>query len=138
MEPSEISLRRLLPQAEAKQVLASFASLMPDQLAALLDAKGHLLAQQGAFPMADWPVAIWKALHACAANDLQDQPVYLDGVGVIGYPLSIEQQNLGWLVVDAVALAGAALQSMLVLLLKERIEKRRLARETLERYREVN
>lgn len=136
MERAEISLRRLLPQAEAKQLLASFASLMPGQLAAVLDANGHLLAQQGASPAKDWPDGIWLTLQISPTGDLEGQPAYLDGV--IGYPLCVERQTLGWLVVDALARAGAALQSMLVLLLKERIEKRRLARETLERYREVN
>lgn len=137
METSDISLRRLVSQTEAQTLLASFASLMPGQLAAVLDGDGKPVAHLGASALAEeWSVRVWTALQFRPVDEQADQPVCLEDA--VCYPLFVDRQYLGWLVVENAAPVGAAMHSTLALLLKERVEKRRLARETLDRYREVN
>jgi len=132
-----LSLKRLLPRAEAKQLLASFTHLLPGDFAALLAADGSQVGQQGSAGLPDgWPACAAKTLPGDAAGGPPDRPTSLDGAAF--YPLVVDGQRLGWLVVDRPSPAAAALQSLLRQLLSERAVARRLARETLARYREVN
>lgn len=125
-----IPLRRLLERETAETVLAAFAPLMPGAAAALIGADGRIVAGQG-----EWPRA---GLAEPLAQTAEGR------VGIVGdarlYPLSAKSQWAGALAVRGVApeVVVSCLQRSLMLLLDQALEKRDIARETLDRYREIN
>jgi sigma-B regulation protein RsbU (phosphoserine phosphatase) len=134
MKIKEIPLQRLLPIEEAESILAAFTGLLPGNTAAIFDMEGRCLAWVGPesrfFESLPDPVLAWLT----EAGDYQ--PYLLEDAAC--YPLKLDQRCLGCLVTKTPAPAAAALQNSLALLMKNAFEKRSLARETLERYREIN
>ncbi len=125
-----VSLHRLLERETATALLEAFEALMPEAAVALIGLDGRRFAGRG-----DWPRPAMSAWIAQAA------------AGQIGqmaegqlYPLVARSQTVG-----ALALRGSApeavvqcLLSSLTVLLGQALEKRDVARETLDRYREIN
>jgi serine phosphatase RsbU (regulator of sigma subunit) len=131
MAHSEIvPLHRLLERSAAQSLLEAFAALMPGAEVALLGVDGRRFAGRGEWPRAE--AAAWMAQVA-------------DGrAGQIGdarlHPVSVRSQPMGALAVRGPAPEAAlrCLRESLTLLLGQALEKREVARETLDRYREIN
>lgn len=133
MEASKVSLQRLISEKDVEALAASFAGLLVNPQIVLFNAGGELVARHGNDILPEgWAERVGAALLSAA----EDDPICLEHI--TGYPLLVDKQRMGWLVVDAPGPVGAAMQAVLVMLLQERVEKRRLASETLDRYREVN
>jgi sigma-B regulation protein RsbU (phosphoserine phosphatase) len=125
-----VPLRRLLERGVAEAFLASFERLMPGAEVALLGSDGRRFAGRG-----DWPLAEAAAWVARAAEGQ---------TGTVAdarlYPLTTKSQPVGALAVRGPVSEDVVrcLREGLNLFLDQALEKREVARETLDRYREIN
>ncbi len=124
-----ISLHSLLEKQEVSALLQEFEALMPDTEVALFQPNGKLYVGTGEWPIVD-------------LSQLVPQTSSPNGIGsdVSVRPLVVRENLVG-----ALASRGTrpqdllrALHRALSLLLAQALEKREVAGETLERYREVN
>lgn len=129
-----IPLNRLLKRSEISPLLASFAALMPQVELALLKADGNLFAHTTHWNKADF-VAITP--HLDLAVDSPDSQ-QIDGFR--WQPLRVKQKLVGLLVGQGAVSPAVfhCLHQSLTFLLIEAQEKRDVANEALERYREIN
>jgi signal transduction histidine kinase len=130
-----VTLRRALSRRETAQLIEIVAPLLPDIDLALVDMDGRLFSGKGE----------WQAQELTHAIDRlgTDQVVQVDDVLV--FSLRIDSDILGALVVRGSGLADPhqeqvvhAFRRGLTLFATQSMEKRAVARETLERYREIN
>jgi serine phosphatase RsbU (regulator of sigma subunit) len=135
MIPLGIPLQRLLKRREAAALLEEFAALLPGGDLALIGADGHLFAGSNAWTQAE----LVELLTQASAGQL----VYAGGL--LLQPLLIKSQLVGALVArdeegedGRVKHALRCLHRSLTLLLGQALKTRDLARETLDRYREIN
>ncbi|MEJ2557705.1 MAG: SpoIIE family protein phosphatase [Anaerolineae bacterium] len=135
MIPLGIPLHRLLKRREAAALLEEFAALLPGGDLALTGADGHLFVGTNAWTRAELVELLTQASDG--------QLVYAGGL--VLQPLLIKSQLLGALVArdeegkdGRVKYALRCLYRSLMLLLSQALETRDLARETLDRYREIN
>lgn len=132
--PSVVPLHRLLNRREMVAVLEEFVGIAPAVDLLLLDAEGQLFAG-----VSDW---LPDERSAWLEQARAGQPLILDGCRIV--PLLDGESLLGVLAArgplddPAVQHALRCLERSLALLLAEALEKRSIARETLDRYREVN
>jgi serine phosphatase RsbU (regulator of sigma subunit) len=138
--PLDVSLQRLLKRSEVATLLREFKALLPQGELALIGADGRVFVSTGSWPQAellDWPPQ---------ADD--ERPVWVDGF--LLESLVVESRLAGALAAhvlrvdpdaglpSAAELALRCLSHALRLLLAQALERRDLAHETLERYREIN
>jgi serine phosphatase RsbU (regulator of sigma subunit) len=120
-------LQRLLDRAEVQALLAELEAMMRGAQLALFGRNGRLFAGSG-----DWPLdAVAQAMQDGTTRQIDDCVIY---------PLHVRSSIFG-----ALAARGAtshealrAIQRSLQMLLNQALERRDVARETLERYREIN
>lgn len=125
-----VPLRRLLEREAIARLLEAFAVLAPGGDWAVVDAEGRVFVGPNSWPRA--------ALQAALAQVRDDQPTHTPAFHL--YPLLAGAQLMGALVArDPAPESGLlALRHSLTLLIAQALEKRGLAHETLERYREIN
>lgn len=130
-----IPLHRLIKPRDAEALLGEFQSLMPDADLSLVGADGRCVAGSDRWPPDD--VTRWLARARDGA------PVDIDGL--LFHPLRARDELAGALVARRLGRDRAsqdltldALQRSLDLLLSYALEKRDVANEALDRYREVN
>jgi sigma-B regulation protein RsbU (phosphoserine phosphatase) len=131
-----IPLHRLLKKQEISALLKSFSALLPEVQLAVVRLDGQLFVGNGAWP-ADQIAALLSRSSEGTAIPTRD---------FIVRPLCIRTGCVGGLVVRGpdgevppeTELVLQAFQQSLTLLLEQSLETRDLARETLERYREIN
>ena len=119
---SETPLHRLVSRQAVESLLNAFAPLLGENAVSLFDGGGRLFAGVERRAWLDDPAA-------------PDSLRVEDG---LVYPLVVNEQLLGFLAARESSPAVDALRGSLAQLLEQGQEKRSLARETLERYREVN
>jgi hypothetical protein len=126
---TNVPLRRLLDQAGVQALFANFRDLRPGSAIALFDRDGRLFAGENNGAWAE-PEALLSQIATGAREEN----------GVCVRPLVVQNRRLG-------SLAGrgpicgtglAALEQGLILILDAALKTREVARETLERYREIN
>jgi sigma-B regulation protein RsbU (phosphoserine phosphatase) len=129
----QVPLRRLLRRAELEALLGAFAGLLGGQPAAVVELDGTYVAGARA-----WPAAEVQALLARLRTG-QDSAESQGATGT-AVPLLAGEVVAGALLVgrEAPQAAWRGLQTSLALLLAQAVEKREVARETLDRYREIN
>lgn len=117
-----LRLHRLLERETVAQLVQAFAPLMPAAEVAVLGAEGRLFVGSGE----------WQGV----APHGQPNPM-ADGQLI---PLEVDSQRVGFVAArgDAPLPALQALQCGLRLLIQEALARREIARETLDRYREIN
>ena len=134
-----IPLHRLLKQREAQALLGEFAALMPEVDLALISANGRLFVGTGKWAQAELAdqaeLAEWLA-HARAGQIVRTADLLL-------HPLLANSHLVGALVARRFENPGQehavrCLHRSLAMLLAQALEKRDVAREALERYREIN
>lgn len=124
---SELSVRRLLNRRVTAEYLAQFGECMPDVTVAVLDPKANVVA-----------------IHRCAedgdGSETEAEPAWSFSV-----PLSVDHLQVGELVARGTGVeregtehALQFLHKSLIMILTRALERRTLAEETLERYREIN
>lgn len=134
--PADLPLHRLLKRQETEELLAEFASLLPETDLAVIRSDGRLFAGNGA-----WSPAAVEELLALAGTGRQTRTA-----GALVRPLRVKSQLVGALVLrshgpdpgPAAEQALGCLQHSLTLLLDQAAQTRDLVRETLDRYREIN
>jgi serine phosphatase RsbU (regulator of sigma subunit) len=135
--PDVVPLRRLLKRHAAEALLKEFKALLPGVDLALLSADGHLFAGEGEWPSVE--------LAAALAQPADSPAMPFDNL--LLYPLLAEAHLVGVLAARGLQPDSAGsmqkqvlhcLQYSLTLLLGQALETRRVAQETLERYREIN
>lgn len=137
-----IALQRLMKPAEAEALLGYFAALIPGANLALIRADGMLFA--GAGPWRNEEISVWPGERAeveLATRLTQaESGQIIEGDGFTLCPLQVNLQSVGgllaWGPVSRNSLA--ALRESLAMFLTQAYEKRAIARETLDRYREIN
>ncbi len=126
----EIPLRHLLKRQEMELLLQEFAALSPGKALALFEADG--------FPFTT--VGEWKAPDLTDALPRLRQGKRIQRSNFVALPLLVKSKFLGALLagppVNQTVLR--CLHNSLTLLLIQALETRDVARETLERYREIN
>lgn len=125
-----IPLHSLLERPQVTALLKEFEALMPGVELALIQANGQLFAGSGVWPEIDLAGILSQTSPAQIA----------EAAGFFLRPLVVETHLVGALISRG---AGSdeilrALHRCLSLLLHQALEKRDVASETLERYREVN
>jgi serine phosphatase RsbU (regulator of sigma subunit) len=135
MVPLDIPLHRLLKRREAAALLEEFAALLPGGDLALVGTDGQLFVGTDAWPRAELAELVTQA---------SDGQLVRTG-DLLLQPLLLKSQLVGALVArDEGGEDGRAehtlrcLYRSLTLLLGQALETRDLARETLDRYREIN
>lgn len=125
-----VPLRRLLEREAIARLLEAFAALAPGGDWAVVDAEGRVFVGPNSWPRA--------ALQAALALARDGQPAHTLAFHL--YPLLAGTQLMGALVAHDPTLESGllALHHSLTLLIAQALEKRDLAHETLERYREIN
>jgi serine phosphatase RsbU (regulator of sigma subunit) len=133
--PLDIPLHRLLKRREAAALLEEFAALLPGGDLALIGADAHLFAGTNVWTRAELVELLTQASDG--------QLVYAGDL--LLQPLLVKSQLVGALVArDEEGKDGRAKHALrclyrsLTLLLGQALETRDLARETLDRYREIN
>jgi serine phosphatase RsbU (regulator of sigma subunit) len=133
--PLDIPLHRLLKRREAAALLEEFAPLLPGGDLALIGADGHLFAGTNAWTRAELVELL---------NGVSDGQLVYAG-DLLLQPLLVKSQLVGALVArDEEGKDGKAKRALrclyrsLTLILGQALETRDLARETLDRYREIN
>jgi adenylate cyclase len=138
-------LKKLLHPEQIVTLVKDFARLLgPEVSLAVSDRPGHLLESHGPFPT-DVAHALWKAVpEAAGRGELSRAEVVITSQGA-ATPICVETQRVGLILAtgplpplartEATLIAcRRALESLAGLTL----EKRAIARETLDRYREIN
>jgi serine phosphatase RsbU (regulator of sigma subunit) len=131
MARSEIALlHRLLERGVAEALLRSFEPLIPGADVALLGADGRRFAGRGEWPQAQAAAWVTRAVEG-QVGTLADARLY---------PLTTKSQPIGALAVRGRAAEAVVrcLRESLNLLIDQALAKREVARETLDRYREIN
>ena len=125
-----IPLRHLLKQQEINLLLQDFAALFPKQALGLFEADGLPFAVVGN----------WKTPDLADALPRLRQGKRIKQNGFIALPLLVKSTFLGALLTLPPENKPAlrSLHNSLTLLLTQALETRDVARETLERYREIN
>ena len=129
MNRSTVNFHRLVARQAVEMLFSSFAPLLQDSPVALLDSTGRAM-------YGDWPAAEGERGAELALMGETGSPFALDGA--IYYALLVQGELIGMLAARVDSAPLRALRGSLALLLKQGQEKRELARETLERYREIN
>jgi serine phosphatase RsbU (regulator of sigma subunit) len=131
----DIPLHRLLKRQEAAALLEEFALLLPEGDLALVGANGHLFVGTNVWPEAE--------LAELLAQESDDQLMSTEDL--LLQPLWVRSQLAGALVARGrgredgkTEQALRCLCRSLTLILNQALETRDLARETLDRYREIN
>jgi len=131
-----VPLHRLLDRRETTALLMEFGTLMPEVDLALIRADGRLFVGTGEWTQAELQEA------GCR---IQETDGYLPTANGCLYPLLAGPRLAGALVARGPGLAEPrreralrCLHRSLTLFLAQALEKRAIARETLERYREIN
>ena len=137
-----LTLPRLLGRREIKALLEDFARLFPGIGLAVIRADGRPFVSAGEWPQdgLDEIAGEWGTGEWTNSRD-KDQPYRAGDLDY--YPLQAESVSVGALVLlgDGSELKGAlgkALHHSLKLLIAQAMEKRSLAQEALDRYREIN
>ena len=133
-----ISLQRLLRPRQAAALLESFAALVPDLGFALLRSDRRPVASAG-----NWPHESLSEMMAGAQGDEALPSPHSGANHCRYYPLLAGAQQVGTLVArgdssDTHGVAERVLHDVLSALLAQGIEKREIATEALQGYREVN
>lgn len=124
-------LSRLLTAEALAAVCAPFAALAPGLDLAVLDQDGRRVAGTTPWPPAPQPG--WPALLSAA-----DQ-ARTEAAGEVGlWALRVDGHLVGLIAARPAAPAAAALAPALTLALAQAVARREVARETLDRYREIN
>jgi NTE family protein len=130
-QPALPSLRRLLPREATQALLAASTGSLPEAAVAVVAGNGRVVACHGQWP--DGPPEYFALSGAAQSSPLNHHRVY---------PLMVGSQSVGAVVgcgpvSAALRAAEQGLQQSLSLLLAQAMEKRAIAYETLNRYREV-
>ncbi|MBI4788720.1 MAG: SpoIIE family protein phosphatase [Chloroflexi bacterium] len=127
------SLQRLLGRVEVTALLQSFAASDHGLAVALLQTDGQVFASSG-----NWSPVKLKGLESCLSEAFDRDEFQVDGLR--GYALRAGSQRVGTLVAQGGSSANLEqpLAAALKLLLAQALEKRNMANEALERYREIN
>jgi serine phosphatase RsbU (regulator of sigma subunit) len=135
MIPLGIPLQRLLKRREAAALLEEFAALLPGGDLALIGADGHLFAGSNAWTRAELVELLTQASDGqlVYAGDLLLQPLLIKSQ-LVGALVARDEEGEDGRVKHALR----CLYRSLTLLLGQALETRDLARETLDRYREIN
>jgi serine phosphatase RsbU (regulator of sigma subunit) len=135
MIPLGIPLQRLLKRREAAALLEEFAALLPGGDLALIGADGHLFAGSNAWTGAELVDLLTQASDGqlVHAGDLLLQPLLIKSQ-LVGALVARDEEGEDGRVKHALR----CLYRSLTLLLGQALETRDLARETLDRYREIN
>jgi serine phosphatase RsbU (regulator of sigma subunit) len=128
MAESSTALHRLLAKNAVEDLFASFAPLLTNNPVAMVALHGAFSFQHGPVNLEELADAerAWKA----GKNRSRD--------GLVILPLRAEDQIVGLLIGKEETAGFLAIHTSLELLINSGLDKRRLARETLDRYREVN
>ncbi|MEM7346406.1 MAG: PP2C family protein-serine/threonine phosphatase [Chloroflexota bacterium] len=137
--PTEpIPLHRLLKRSNAQALLDTFAGTFPDGDLALVRADGRFFVGTG-----QWSQAIpddISDLKTTLAHSIKDKIISLSNCTL--YPLWVDEHLIGGLLTPPFSSEKASLTQplyhSLTLLLAQAVEKREVAQEALERYREIN
>jgi serine phosphatase RsbU (regulator of sigma subunit) len=135
MVPLDIPLHRLLKRRETAALLEEFAALLPGGDLALVGADGHLFAGTNAWTRAELVELLTRASDGqlVYAGDLLLQPLLVKSQ-LVGALVARDEEGKDGRVKHALR----CLYRSLTLLLGQALETRDLARETLDRYREIN
>jgi serine phosphatase RsbU (regulator of sigma subunit) len=138
MAHPDFALRRMLPRDEVGKLLRDFSGLFVGGDLALVGPDGHVFAGTGSWPPSDLE-ALLAQVHSLDFTQDRAGDV-IEGAGLFLAPLSVSAQLVGALVGRSPApdrtLSG--LRRSLTMLLTQALETREMARETLDRYRELN
>jgi hypothetical protein len=124
-----VPLRRLIEREKAETLVREFAALLPGVDFALADPDGHVVAGVGELPRS--PVL-------SRSPDPEQREGEVEGLTIL--PLWVDAALVGALIAKEPAPEGVlrCLQACATMLAAQTIETRDIARETLERYREIN
>jgi sigma-B regulation protein RsbU (phosphoserine phosphatase) len=137
MAASDLLLRRLLVRDEAEKLLEDFGGLFAGGELALISADArHFAGTRSCLP-ADMAALLARAFELASGEGGGD---ILEDSGIFLAPILVGSQLAGALVgrCPAPEHALSGLRRSLMLLLTQALEAREMARETLDRYRELN
>ncbi len=137
-------LKRLLHPEQITTVLGDFAPLLgPEVALAVCDAGGRLLGTHGAFPPEVVQI-LWDAATRQPTQAVEEENVAITVHGAVT-PLRAQERQVGLILATGrlappaqTRAALTALRRAMESLAGAALEKRAIARETLDRYREIN